>query len=406
MVGSSHGGDGAGRAGRPAERAAGVAVAHHDLVAQPHTEHEGPIAEAEAVAAMISTAERPLGQPGAPLDRHSPFVIGMTAAAGVAVTVGVVALLVTARQVLVLMGLAFFIAVGLEPAVSWLARRGLARGAAVTAVCLGVLAVIGGFLAAAITPLVTQVSGFVQQAPRYLQALQNHSSVLGQFTGRLQLQQRLEQAISEAGSTIVGGLFGAGRLVLGALASTLVVLVLTVYFLAALPQLRTTLYRLLPHSRRPRAILIGDAIFAKVGHYVLGNVLISLIAGAATFGWLLIFRVPYSLALAALVAVLGLVPVVGTTIAGVVVSLVALTVSLPVALATAGFYVVYQQAENYLLVPKIIGKAVAVPAVLTVVAVLLGGVLLGVVGAIVAIPLAAAAVILTREVIFPRLDQI
>jgi predicted PurR-regulated permease PerM len=80
-------------------------------------------------------------------------------------------------------------------------------------------------------------------------------------------------------------------------------------------------------------------------------------------------------------------------------------VSLPVALATAGFYIVYQQAENYLLVPKIIGKAVEVPAVLTVVAVLLGGVLLGVVGAIVAIPLAAAVVILAREVIFPRLDQ-
>ncbi|MFD1045708.1 AI-2E family transporter, partial [Kibdelosporangium lantanae] len=154
-----------------------------------------------------------------------------------------------------------------------------------------------------------------------------------------------------------------------------------------------------------RAILIGDEISAKVGGYVLGNMLISVIAGVLTLVWLLVFNVPYAVLLAITVAVLDLIPVVGSIIGGVLVSLVALTVSVPVCLATAGFVVLYRFAEDYLLVPKIIGSAVKVPALVTVVAVLLGGALLGVVGALVAIPIAAAALLLAEQVLYPRLDR-
>jgi predicted PurR-regulated permease PerM len=103
---------------------------------------------------------------------------------------------------------------------------------------------------------------------------------------------------------------------------------------------------------------------------------------------------------------LDLVPVVGSTIAGVVVGAVALTVSLPVCIATVVFFVVFRLAEDYLLVPKIIGRAVKVPALITVVAVLIGGALLGIVGALVAIPIAAALQLLTQEILFPRLDSV
>jgi predicted PurR-regulated permease PerM len=181
--------------------------------------------------------------------------------------------------------------------------------------------------------------------------------------------------------------------------------VLTIYFVAALPRIRAGLYRLVPHSRRPRAILIGDEISAKVGGYVLGNVVISVIAGVLTLIWLLIFGVPYAVLLAITVAVLDLIPVVGSVIGGLLVSLVALTVSLPVCLATIGFVLVYRFAEDYLLVPRIIGTAVKVPALVTVVAVLVGGALLGVIGALVAIPIAAAVLLLVEEVLYPRLDR-
>jgi predicted PurR-regulated permease PerM len=144
---------------------------------------------------------------------------------------------------------------------------------------------------------------------------------------------------------------------------------------------------------------------AKVGAYVLGNVLISLIAGSAAFVWLIAFDVPYVLMLSIMVAVLDLVPVVGSTVAGLVASLTALTVSVPVGLMTVGFFVVYRIVEDYVLLPKIIGRVMRVPALVTVVAVLVGGVLLGVVGALVAIPVAASVLLILREITFRRLDE-
>jgi predicted PurR-regulated permease PerM len=181
--------------------------------------------------------------------------------------------------------------------------------------------------------------------------------------------------------------------------------VLTVYFLADLPRIRALGYRFVPHARRPRAILIGDDILAKIGGYVLGNLVISVIAAVLTFIWLLSFGVPYAFLLSVLVALLDLVPVVGSTVAGIIVALVALTVSLPVCLLTIGFFVVYRFFEDYVLVPRLIGRAVEVPALLTVVAVLIGAGLLGVIGALVAIPAAAAVVLIAKEIWFPRLDE-
>lgn len=374
------------------------------LSALPHPNGDGPVADAEAAAARISTDEQPMGRPGRPLNRRSPFLVGMEAAAGVAVTIGLVEVIVTARDALLLIGLALFIAIGLEPAVARLARFGMPRWLAVTAVCLGFLAAAAGFLATAIPALVTQASAFLAQAPTYLQTLTDHNTFVGQLNDRFHLQQGLEQALNNGGG-LLGGVVGAGVIVLSALGSTLVVAVLTVYFLAALPRLRGGLYRLFPSSRRPRAILLGDEIATKVGGYVLGNALISLIAATVTFVWLISFGVPYPLLLAILVALLDLVPAIGSTVAGFLVCLVALTVSFPVALATAVFFVVYRFVEDYLLVPKIIGGVVKVSALATLLAVLLGGVLFGVIGALVSIPIAAAVQLLIREVAIPRLDR-
>ena len=162
---------------------------------------------------------------------------------------------------------------------------------------------------------------------------------------------------------------------------------------------------LAPQSRRARVILIGDEIFTKVGGYVLGNFLTSAIAGAGTCIWLLAFGIPYPLLLSLLVAFLDLIPVIGSTVGGAAVSLVALTVSLPIAMATLGCYISYRLAEDYLIVPRIMGRTVAVPAVVTVVAVLVGGALMGIIGALVAIPAAAAVRLLLHEVTFRRLDS-
>jgi predicted PurR-regulated permease PerM len=378
-----------------------AAGGHHDLIAQPHdAREEKMVAAAEAEAAEISDSDRPLGEIGKRFNRRSPFLIGMAASAGVAVTYGLVLVVVGIRDVLILIGLALFLAIGLEPLVSWLVGRGVRRWLAVTGVFLGALAALGGFLAAAIPVVVGQASQLVDRAPDYLRQLHDHSSWLGQLNDRFRLEELLQNSLSGGAAVL-----GAGVAVFGVLTNLLVVLVLTVYFVADLPRIRAALYRLVPHSRRPRAILIGDEISAKVGGYVLGNLVISLIAGVLTLIWLTIFGVPYALLLAVTVAVLDLVPVIGSIIGGVLVSLVALTVSLPVCLATVGFFVLYRLLEDYLLVPKIIGGVLKVPALVTVVAVLVGGALLGVIGALVAIPVAAALLLIAKEVLYPRLDR-
>ena len=120
---------------------------------------------------------------------------------------------------------------------------------------------------------------------------------------------------------------------------------------------------------------------------------------------MLAFGIPYAALLGLLVFLLDLIPVIGSTVGGIVVTLVALTVSLPVAAATLAFYVVYRLAEDYLLVPRIIGRTVKVPALAGMVAIVLGGVVMGIIGALIALPAAAAIQLLLEEITFPRLDN-
>jgi len=379
---------------------------HNDLVAQPHTPDEGPVAEAEIQAAEMTSPEQPLGEPGKKFDRRSPFFIGLAGSAGVAVTYGAVHLLAELSSILTVIGVAFFLALGLEPVVSRLVNHGLPRWLSTALVFVVFVAGIATFAAAAFPPLFAQITDLVNRAPLYLQQAQDHSSFIGRLNDRFQLQQRFTDAVDSIDGSALNHVVSAGTAVLEGVADTLIAIVLTLYFLADMPRIRSTIYRLVPHTRRPRAILIGDEVFAKVGAYVLGNVLISLLAGAATLIWLTAFDVPYPLLLAILVAILDLVPVVGSTIAGIVVGAVALTVSIPVCLATIAFYIAFQMVEDYVLVPRIIGRAVHVPALTTVVAVLIGATLLGVVGALVAIPIAAALQLIVQEVLYPRLDSV
>jgi len=267
------------------------------MVAQPHSEDEGPVAEAEQLAAELSSSEQPLGSPGPRFDRRSPFYIGLMASAGVAVTYAAVRVLASMSAMLVLIGVAFFLALGLEPAVSWFVKRKLGRWAAITLVFVVFVALMGAFIAAAIPPLAQQAGQLIDQAPHYIQQAQDHSSTIGRLNERFHLQQRITNTLNGSGGSFLEDVVTAGSAVFGALAHVLIVIVLTVYFLVDLPRIRTAVYRLIPHTRRPRAILIGDEIFAKVGAYVLGNVLISVIAAAATAVWLTVFNVPYPLLL-------------------------------------------------------------------------------------------------------------
>jgi predicted PurR-regulated permease PerM len=358
-------------------------------------------ARAEAQAGV--TKETAFGEVGRPFDRKGPFFVGFMGALGVACAFALAWSVVVAGQVLVLLGLAFFIAVGLDPVVLWLYRRGLPRWAAVTLVVLLVIGVVGGFLALAV-PLVTeQASKLSQEIPQYLHNLDRKNRAFGKLDAKYHIVKGLQHLLQGGGS--FDSVVGLGKALLGFITSFVLVTVVAIYLLVDMPRVRRAVYLLAPRSRRPRMVLLTDEILGRVGGYVLGNLLLSLIAAGLTIAWALIFGIPYALLQGLLVGLLDLIPIIGSTIGGIIVSLVALTVSLPVAIATGGFYIFYRFLEDYLLTPRIMRRTVAVPGLVTVLATVLGGALLGIVGAIVAIPVAAALKLLYDEITLPRLED-
>jgi len=353
----------------------------------------------------VGRGNRRFGELGKPFDRRSPFRIGVLGGLGLAVAYVVWLGISDTSGLLLLMALALVVAIWLDPVVSVLQRHRVPRWAGVVIVSLAALAVFAAFLALAIPAIVNEVNALVKSAPHYLQSLQSKSSLLGRLNRQLHLVKDLKKALSGGGVSAIGsGLVGAGKTAVSVVTGILIVLALTIYFLADMPRVKHTLERLTPRSRRARTAALLDEAFARVGGFVLGNVLTSVIAGLGTLVWLEIFSVPYPALLSVFVGLFDLIPIVGSTIAGFIVALVALTVSLPVAIATAVFYIVYRNLEDYLITPRVMRRTVHVPGLVTVIAVVIGGSLFGIIGALIAIPLAAVIQLIVEETVYPRMD--
>ncbi|WP_188308168.1 AI-2E family transporter [Streptomyces sp. CBMA123] len=310
-------------------------------------------------------------------------------------------------SLLTLLLLAVFIAVSLEPVVAWLERHGLRRAWSVALVVMGLAVLLTALLAVVVPPVGIEVSALVGAVPGWLQQLHDHQSTLGRIEDHYHLVERAKEQLGHGGfgAGAFGGVLGAGQLLLSTVTSTVIVVSVALYVMAALPVIKAFCYRFVPRSRRQEVEEITEEILARTGRYMLGNVLTSAVAGLATFAWCAATGVPYAGALGVFVALMDLVPMVGSTIGGVVVSLVALSVSLPVALATAGFYIAFRLLEDYLIMPRAMKFVVDVHPVVTVVAVLLGGALLGLVGALVAVPAAVALGLVLDAYVFPRTDN-
>jgi predicted PurR-regulated permease PerM len=334
-------------------------------------------------------------------------VLGLSFTAGVGLVLAWFALraIGSVAGELTLIALALIVALGLDPIVGWLERRGLRRGLGVAVVSIATLLVLGALFAVVVPPIVAQTRQLVRSLPGLVQQLRNPHTFVGRLDSRFHVLQHLQGQLSQGSGLPVGGVLNIGLAVIGGVAAAVTFLVLTVYFLANLPAIRDVVYRMFPASRRTRVRDIGDDIGRRVGGYVLGQLLCAAVAGLGTFVFLVIVHVPYAAALGMLVAVLALIPVVGSTLGGILVTLVALSVSVGVAIASAVFYTLYRLFEDNLLVPRIMNRTVEVPPVLTIVSLLIGGALLGIVGAFLAIPVAAAIRVVVTRVVWPRLDS-
>jgi predicted PurR-regulated permease PerM len=357
-----------------------------------------------SVERELGSSDESLGALGRPFDHRAPFFVGLTGALGVAVAYVIARGIADITSVLVVIGLALFIAVGLNPVLDFLVARGLARGLAVGIVTFGFVPVIAAFIFAAVPPISHEVQSLVRNYPRYKADLVAGKGWAGKLVRQLHLTSYLKGK-SKLKLPIAGGVLGAGKVLLSLGVATISVVALTIYFLIALPGVKRVWLSLIQRSRRERVSLLTDEVFDRVGGFMLGNLLTSLISGLGTYLWLLVFGVPYALLLALVVALFDLIPMVGSTIAGIVVSLVALTKGVPVGVATAGFYLVYRFLEDYLVNPRVMKHTVKVTPGLTIIATLIGGTLLGLIGALIAIPVAATIHLVLEEVAVPRQNQ-
>lgn len=356
-----------------------------------------------SVERELDESDESLGVLGRPFDHRSPFFIGLTGALGVAVAYVVARGIADISSVLIIIGLSLFIAIGLNPILVFLVNRGVKRGVAVALVTLGFVLVIAAFVLAAVGPLSHEIQTIVKNYPRYKANIADGKGWAGKLAVKLHLTSYLKG--KQKLKIPYGGILGAGKVLLSLGVATISTVALTIYFLIALPGVKKLWLSLLPKSRRVRAGLLTDEVFGRVGGFMLGNLLTSVISGVGTYIWLSIFGVPYAILLSLVVALFDLIPLVGSTIAGVIVSLVALTKGLPVGIATAGFYVVYRYLEDYLVNPRVMKHTVKVTPGLTIIATLIGGTLLGLIGALVAIPVAATIHLLLEEVAMPRQNQ-
>jgi predicted PurR-regulated permease PerM len=163
--------------------------------------------------------------------------------------------------------------------------------------------------------------------------------------------------------------------------------------------------KLVPKSRRERVKELTEPILEKIGAYIAGNVAVSIIAGVISFIFFAIVGVPYPVALALWVAIADLIPLVGATLGMVPALVVAFFISIPLGVTVAVFFLIYQQIENYVIVPRVMTKAIDISPAAVLLAALIGGSLLGFVGALMSLPFAAAVKLLMQEVALPKLEK-
>lgn len=269
-----------------------------------------------------------------------------------------------------------------------------------------VLVAVVGFVLAIVPVISDQVANITRSAPGWLDQLQQNRRVQ-QLDDEYDVIARVREKIEQGDlvSSLAGGALGIGLRVLSTLFNAFIVVVLMLYFLAGLDATKNALLQLAPASKRERASTLTDRVIKGVGGYVSGAFIVALCAGLSSLVFLLVVGLgEYAVALAFVVALLDVIPMIGATIGAVVVTAIAFATDPTVGIACAIFYLVYQQLENYVIYPRVMSRSVDIPGSVTVIAALVGAALLGVVGALLAIPTAAAVLMLTRELLVSRQD--
>jgi len=352
--------------------------ASHDRV---HARGAGPSAD-------------PLDDPVAQTRIDVPWSVFVKGIVALLVMQGLLLFFQQVTVVVIVLALALFLTAALSPLAAWIERKGLGRGlASLLAVGAAVLVILA-LLALVIPPLVIEVIEFVDNLPFHLARLQRLAT---SYPELFQALERIAQRVRENPRAFFTGFLRVGADAAGAIFSGVIILTLALYFLMDQEQIRKVLLDHLPERHRDRVDLTITEVARVIRGYFVGQAIVSSIFAILTFLLLRILGVPYATVLAGLAFALDAIPNIGATLAVIIPALVAFaSEGIVDALIVVGVVMVYQQIENNLISPRILGKRLEIPPVLTLVAILVGGAVLGVIGVIIAIPLAGTLPVLDR----------
>lgn len=341
---------------------------------------------------------------------RSPFQLGFTVTLGVLVALLFGGMIGELSTIIMYVVAALFVALGLDPVVRWLERKGLKRSLGIAVVFGGFVLVIGGLLGIIIPMIANQVSQLIRSAPTLFRDITHQEWFVDlnqrfgefiDFEGLLKMGQDLVSK-PENWAQVAGGVWQAGIGIANGLTAALIVLILTLYFLASLRTIKRAFYSLVPRSGRSKVMDITEQVTKSVGGYISGMVVLAFINSVLGFVMMTIVGVPFAGLVAVGVFLLALIPLIGSVMATVLVSIVALFDSPTTALIAAAYYLIYMQIESYLLTPRVMNRVVSVPGSLVVIGALAGGTLLGLLGALISIPVTAMVLMIIKQVWVPR----
>lgn len=368
------------------------------------------IKKSAASASKPKRKIRDFGVSGLPINKTQPFYFGFVATLGVLTAIVLLRALESVSQIFVLILVSLFLATGLNPAVEALRKRNLSRGSAVAVIFSSVILFVVFFAFVVVPPVVSQGTNLIQNAPELLDDLMKNrtiNSLNDQFGLIDTLQSRLNSVTSD-GTLLIstfGGVIGVGQTILSGFFTALTILVLTLYFITSLPQAISLGLSIVPASRRDRVGKLTDAVIERVGLFVGSQILIAAMAGVFVVLLSTVLSMPSPIAIGMIVFVVALIPLIGHFIGSGVVTLIALTQSPLIGLVAFVSYVLYVQIENYVVTPKIMKRTLSVPGAVTIVSALIGSSLLGLVGGLLAVPVAASIILILDEVVIPRANK-
>ncbi len=339
-----------------------------------------------------------------------PFTVGFTLTLG-----GLAALLLALAvsnlaTVIIYIVLALFAALGLEPVVDWLMRRHVKRGWAIAIVFLGVALLLVGVLWLVIPTVVQQITQFVQDIPSLVSAAEQSdwfTYLQGLFgTAVPDLLNNLETFLTDPGNiaAIGGGAVQIGISIVEGISGAFITLVLTLYFIASMPAIKQAFYRLAPARNRAGLSDLTEQITGSIGGYLIGMVVLATANAIFAFILHLILGLPFPALMSVIAFLITLIPLIGPVLYWIIASVIALFSDPFTALMFAIFYLAYIQIEAYVLTPRVMNRTIEIPGALVVIGALVGGTLLGLIGALVAIPVSASILLIIKQVWVPRQD--